>query len=593
MAVSWEQAAGLNEATKVIAVADVVESVRLMEQDEEAFIRRWQGFLGFVTQHVPRHAGRLHKSLGDGLMLEFSDPEGCILAARAMQEWFAASNRALGPEAHVHLRIGAHVARFVVDAYDIYGNDVNLAARIASLAGPGEIVISAALRNQLGHVLRAQVEDLGTCHLKHVRVPVHAFRIGQAGRAPVVPAAADPQAWRPLLAILPFDVHGHEQDGPACGETVGDDIVTALTRAGHVHIVSRLSTQQQAVRLRAVRNGLGPAYVLAGHVRCQGTRAEVFAELSDSRTGHVAWAQGFEGSGDALRMTRAADGQAAGPVRTKLAPEIAAAVQAAIVAHEAARADVRGLPALEGATLLLAAVASMHRLGHTDLERAQAMLEHLAERWPRHPEPHAWLSHLHLLRWQQEGAAESAAQARAEAAEALHGQPGSALGRSMAGRIAAHLDMDLRAADDHYAQVLAADPHHALALLFRAEAKALDGDSEAAQGLAERAAAALPLSPLNFLLDLVRAQAALLGGDPQQAVVLARDALERSPACAMGHMTLAAAQIACGASDEAQAIVDRLVQRGFDVPGSLGRMPPGGLRTRVMQALMQVGITAR
>ncbi len=226
MPASAERTSDLARTTQVIAVADVVESVRLMEQDEQEFIRRWQRFVGFVQKLLPGQSGRLRKSLGDGLMLEFSEAEGCIRAALAMRAWFADANRHLAPEDQVQLRVGAHMAEFVSDEYDIYGNDVNLAARIATLAGPGEIVISAALREHLGPTLRAQLEDLGTCHLKHVKDPVHVFRLGPAGQAPVLPVRRlATHALRPTMAVLPFGLLG-TASGKLTGEALADDIVS-------------------------------------------------------------------------------------------------------------------------------------------------------------------------------------------------------------------------------------------------------------------------------------------------------------------------------------------------------------------------------
>lgn len=549
MAMSWDQAAGLNEATKVIAVADVVESVRLMEQDEDSFIRRWRGFLGFVVERLPRHAGRLHKSLGDGLMVEFSDPDGCIRAARAMHDWFGAVNQQVGPEAHVHLRIGAHVANFVADAYDIYGNDVNLAARIASLAGPGEIVISAALRNRLGQALRRQLEDLGTCHLKHVRAPVHAFRIGQPGRAPVVPPGAGaPQPWRPLVAVRPFAVHGEMAD-PASGEKVTGDVVAALARAAHVHVVSHASMDQleNAGASRASPRDARVAYRLGGHLRWEQGQRVVFAELSHAQTGHVAWAQSFRADGHF--------GSAAGKMGVDQA--LANAVHSAIVAHETARAQAHALPSLDGSTLLLASIALMHSHGAPEMERAQLMLDHLAGRWPRHPEAHAWLAHLHLLRWQQEGTEDAAAQARGEAKQALQCAGGGALGLAMQGRLTAHLAGDLRAAEEQYARALALHPDDSLGLLFRAELKALQGDGGAAEVLCERAAAALPLSPLLYLRDLVLAQASLASGDAELALSRVGQALERGPGSLVARYTQAVALVCCGRIQQAQEIRKR------------------------------------
>ncbi|QJW85416.1 adenylate/guanylate cyclase domain-containing protein [Ramlibacter terrae] len=229
--------------TKVIAVADVVESVRLMELDEGEFIRRWKRFVGFVLQRLPLESGRMHRSLGDGLMIEFSDPQGCIRAAQAMQAWFAEGNEGLPAEQQVHLRIGAHIGDFVADEYDIYGTDVNLAARIATLAGPGEIVISAALRACVRGEMNAQLEDLGACHLKHVKQPVRAYRVGFAGPAPVMPAFGATRAtMRASVAVLPFETSNAPDGAGVLGHAVADEAVAALSRSDGLQVASRLST---------------------------------------------------------------------------------------------------------------------------------------------------------------------------------------------------------------------------------------------------------------------------------------------------------------------------------------------------------------
>jgi hypothetical protein len=248
------------------------------------------------------------------------------------------------------------------------------------------------------------------------------------------------------------------------------------------------------------------------------------------------------------------------------------------------------LPSLEGPTLLLAAIALMHGLSASDFSRAQAMLEHLASRWPRHPEPHAWLAHLHLLRWQQEGSPDTAAQARAEAAQALQCDGGGSLPLAMEGRIKALLGGDLHAAQQRYGQALALQPADALALLFRAEVKALQGDGTAARADAVRAGAALPLSPLLSLHALVGAQAALADGDAREALSLARQCLERSPLCVAAHCTLVAAQVACGQVDLARETLACLRQRMPELRAGLGRMPQGVLRRRIADALGELEV---
>ncbi|WBY00426.1 adenylate/guanylate cyclase domain-containing protein [Ramlibacter tataouinensis] len=166
------------QLTGVILVLDVVESVRLMEVDESGYILRWQRFVREIREEVlPAFAGRIHKSTGDGLLIEFSGPLQAIQAAFGMQRSCAAANAELRQEDQLHLRIAAHFAQFVADEYDIYGCGVNLAYRLLQLATPDEICISADLRTLLGDGIPARVVDCGMHRLRHVRDPVHVYKV--------------------------------------------------------------------------------------------------------------------------------------------------------------------------------------------------------------------------------------------------------------------------------------------------------------------------------------------------------------------------------------------------------------------------------
>jgi class 3 adenylate cyclase len=175
--------------TEVIVVLDVVESVRLMERDELGFIRRWRAFVRAAHDHiVPAWGGRIHKSMGDGLMLAFADATHAMLAAFELLQASRSWNEGVDPEHHMHLRIAAHVACFVADEFDIYGNDVNVAARLAGLAFPGEVVVTEALRTHLRQgVLRTH--DLGHYALRHVSQPVQVYRVTQSARPAEVDGA--------------------------------------------------------------------------------------------------------------------------------------------------------------------------------------------------------------------------------------------------------------------------------------------------------------------------------------------------------------------------------------------------------------------
>jgi class 3 adenylate cyclase/TolB-like protein len=311
---------------RVIAMADVVESVRLMEEDTPSFIQGWQGFLAFVTQRLPQEGGRMHRSLGDGLMLEFPEAAGCMRALLAMQDWFAERNESVQPEQHMHLRIGAHLADLVEDQYDIYGPDVNLSARIATLAGPNEIIISAALREQLLGWTGAAIEDLGVCHLKHVREPVRAFRVGLAGAAPVMPvrALAQPPSLRPRLAILPFALEGEPVPG-SNADTLMDEIVSALARSDALQVVSRMNASARDT-LATVQQLLGAEYVLTGRVHAVPQSLALYVELTEALDGHVIWAETFAG---ALREPSS--------MHPHLRAKVVAAVHEAVIHHAVER----------------------------------------------------------------------------------------------------------------------------------------------------------------------------------------------------------------------------------------------------------------
>lgn len=166
-------------------VLDVVESVRLMEVDEAGYIRRWQQFVRAAKEEIlPSCGGRILKSTGDGLMLEFSRAADAAAAGLALLRISAEENEARPSEEQLLLRVSAHVARFVADEYDIYGCGVNIAARLLGIACPGEIWVSADLRESLDEGVEACIVDAGTHVLRHVKEPVRVFRLRAVAARP-------------------------------------------------------------------------------------------------------------------------------------------------------------------------------------------------------------------------------------------------------------------------------------------------------------------------------------------------------------------------------------------------------------------------
>ena len=169
-----------------ILVCDVVESVRWMQNHEDHAVARWSAYTQDMRSTViPEYGGSVVKSTGDGMLIEFSTVVNAVLAATAMQAAATVGNQGLELDKHMHLRIGIHHTEARRDAHDIYGHGVNLAARITSLAGPGEVVVSEDARDCITDTLDGEIEDMGECYLKHVAEPERVFRIGPTGSSPI------------------------------------------------------------------------------------------------------------------------------------------------------------------------------------------------------------------------------------------------------------------------------------------------------------------------------------------------------------------------------------------------------------------------
>ncbi len=563
--------------TKVLLVLDVVESVRLMEQDEDDFVQRWQQLVALVEQQLlPLHGGRLVKSLGDGLMLEFADAQSCVKTAFALQQFSVRVNENLSPEQQLHLRMGGHVAEYVADQHDIYGTGVNLTVRIGTLAGPGELVVSAELRDQLTTSLDADIEDLGECHLKHVEKTVRVYRVGPPGHAPVVrPGHTMQLDLRPTIAVIPFAMRSAEPDHAMLGEALADEVIAALSRTSELHVISRLSTtvfRDRHEAMEDIRSHLGASYILSGTCRSAGTQLALFVELIDTRTGHVAWA-------DSLR------GQVRGLFETddELIARLVAAISSSVMSHQLQRARSQALPTLDGYTLLFGALALMHRNALSDFDRARQMLEHLIDRGRRHPLPHAWLAKWHVLRVQQgwtENPTREAQYALDCTKRALDSDPDCALALTVDGLVRTNLLKDMSGAVKRYQEALSVNPNESLAWLLKGTMHAFNDEGRLATECAEQALRLSPLDPLRYFYDSLAATAALSDGNFARALELAQRSLRANRLHTSTLRALAISQFQLGQYAESKQTVAEMMHLdpGFTVSAFMKNTPARGHR---------------
>jgi adenylate cyclase len=561
----------LQKARRAIVVVDVVESVRLMQADEAGVIDRWRRFVAEVRNEVlPAHGGRLVKSLGDGMLLQFEQVPGALAAAQAIQRRIGRYNTNPGSEP-IHLRVGVHVAEVVVDDLDIYGSGVNLAARLATLASPGEIALSAVARDDMVVGFDADIEDLGECFFKHIDEPVRAFRLHPLGPG-LKQAAGVMPALRAAVAVLPFKGPAGDADHQAVGDLIAEEVVTSLSRTQFMTVISRLSAAAFAARhagAAEIGQALGAEYVVSGSFHLRGAKLVVRAELAHAPSAVAIWAERIESTVPDLL----AGADAAVPV-------IVAAVSKAVIQREIERSTSSPLPTLRSHSLLMSAIGHLHRSAPADFERAREALESLTERHARSPHAYAWLGKWYVLRTVQGLSADPQGDAKRaidRAHRALDMDPNSALAMALAGHVEGFLRKDLDRAEAHLQDALRANPNEALTWLYLATQRAWQGRGAEAVVASERALALSPLDPMRYYFETIAAFAAMTAGDFLRAKTLAQASLRAHRLHMSTHRTLAIAQWNLGEHDAAAQTMQELlrIDPHFSASSYRARYPGG------------------
>jgi adenylate cyclase len=582
----------VERAIRAVLVVDIVESVRLIELDEEGAIARWLSLVNHVEADLLAAAeGRLVKCLGDGMLLEFGNVRGAVSVAFAIQHASKRLNFGVAPDRQMLLRMGIEISDVIIDQRDVYGRGVNLASRLASLAGPDEIVVSAQVRDRLTPVLDADVEDLGECYLKHVEAPVRAYRIGPPGPRPAITPGFSLGELRPTLAVIPFTAREGTADHSVLGEVLAEEMIRELSRSRDVNVISRLSTttfRGRVVTLAEINAHLNADYVFSGIYRVDGQRMTLDAELAEAKSGHVAWADRVHD-----RLGGILDGE------QELIGRVATEIRRTVRSRELQRARSQALPTLKSYTLLMAAITLMHRLSRRDFDEASKLLQTLIERARRQPIPLAWLAKWHVLRVQQGWSADPQQDAQLAlqcTKQALDTDPDSSLALVMDGLVHTNLLKRLDIAQERYQRAIAASPNNSLAWLLKGTLHAFTDEGNQAVHDTELALKLSPLDPHSYYYDSLAATAHLTAGHYGRALELARRSLRanRSHTSTLRVMTVAQWQL--GQRKEARRTAQELLRLEPDLTISryLARTPsaPYKVGKQVAHVLHQAGIPA-
>ncbi|HWT31702.1 MAG TPA: adenylate/guanylate cyclase domain-containing protein [Propylenella sp.] len=296
------ETAGVERRLAAILAADVVGYSRLMEVDETGTLARLKAHrLELIDPAIEKGNGRVIKTSGDGMLVEFQSVTGAIQCAAEIQRRMARRNQDVSAARAIQFRIGINLGDVIVEENDIFGDGVNVAARLEAMAEPGGICVSAAVRDQVGDRLDVGFEDLGEQTVKNINRPIRVFRVMLGKDEALEPDGATgpgraAQA-RPSIAVLPFSNMSGDAEQEFFADGLTEDIITELSRFRDLLVISRNSVfvhKGKPVKVQDVAREFGVDYVVEGSVRKAADRVRVTVQLIDADTDTHVWAERYD-----------------------------------------------------------------------------------------------------------------------------------------------------------------------------------------------------------------------------------------------------------------------------------------------------------
>src|SRR5713101_6163043 len=290
-----------------ILAADVAGYSRLMGTDEEGTLARLKAVRkALVDPAIASHRGRIVKTTGDGMLVEFASAVDALRGAVEVQRGMAEQNASVPQNQRIEFRIGIHVGDIIIDDNDIFGDGVNVAARLEGIAEPGGVCMSDDAYRQVRGKVEIACDDMGQQSLKNIAEPMRAWRVRLTGQTPSAVKSglvmSQPQVLpppdKPSIAVLPFQNMSGDPEQEYFADGMSEDIITALSRFKALFVIARNSSftyKGRAVDVKQVGRELGVRYVLEGSVRKAANRVRITGQLVDTATGAHLWAERFDG----------------------------------------------------------------------------------------------------------------------------------------------------------------------------------------------------------------------------------------------------------------------------------------------------------
>lgn len=374
---------------------DVQGYSRLMADDETATIRTLTAYKAVLTAHIEAHGGRVVDSPGDNLLAEFGSVVHAVESAVVIQEELKEKNNALIDDRKMRFRIGINVGDVVVEGDRLYGDGVNIAARLESLADGGGICISGDAYRQVRNRLEVGFEDLGEHEVKNIPDPVHAYRVQSEASQKPAPSSGKvsppPVPDKPSIAVLPFANMSGDPEQEYFSDGITEDLITDLSKISGLFVIARNSSfayKGKSVDVHHVARELGVRFVLEGSVRRAGQRVRINAQLIDVNTGAHIWADRYDGDMDDIFA-----------LQDEINEKIVSALKVSLTASEKADAKSHLTDSVEAYELFLKGRAIFYRFTPETNAECERLLEEAVKIDPDFAAAYAQLTFPYQTGW--------------------------------------------------------------------------------------------------------------------------------------------------------------------------------------------------
>ena len=541
-----------------IMSADVVGYSRLIEADEVGMRARLRSLREeLVDPAIAADGGRIVKSMGDGLLVEFPSAVDAVYCALAILAALRRRNADIGDAGRIEFRIGINVGDIIVEGDDIHGDGVNVAARLESLCAPGELYVSGTVYDQTAGKLAAAFEDLGAQTLRNIARPVRIYRVALPAAERTAPghgaATALPLPDKPSIAVLPFDNLSGDPAQEYFADGVVESITAALSRIRAFFVIARNSAfayRGKSTDVRAIGRELGVAYVLEGSVQRAGQRVRITVQLVETAGGAHLWAEKYDGPLDDIF-----------DLQDRITEQVAGALQPSIRLAEIERVARKRPQELGAYDYTMRAIRHVWMLERHEATRALGLLEKALAIDPDYPLALAlsgWCwAQRSVYNWADDMAeAKAAALAHAEKAASLSSDDPLILAVLGAVHTFAR---NHGAARVLLERAVAIDPNAAWALSRLGWIEVYADRPAEARAHFEKALRLSPLDPMNFNNYVGLACAKQIAGEYDGAAELFLRALEERPNAVWIHRNLAPCFAAAGRREEAERSRDALM----------------------------------